>query len=174
LFDLSLVDPDNRRPIDYDLRRTTMEELNRRSSSDGRTTSLCAELMRDYTDGRIKLWTTQRALCFRREHAQLFQTGTYHPVNAQGEHQSHVLAFTREQRGQLAVVAVPRFSSILAHGEERPPLGDLWQDTTITLPRASSEFLNVFTGEVVATTASRTLACSEVFAQFPVALLAAI
>jgi maltooligosyltrehalose synthase len=66
---------------------------------------------------------------------------------------------------------VPRLSHTIAAGEQRPPLGELWKDTTITMPRASSEFLNVFTGEVLSTSASRTLLCSDLFSHFPAALL---
>jgi (1->4)-alpha-D-glucan 1-alpha-D-glucosylmutase len=174
LFDLSLVDPDNRRPVDYSFRRQLLEELDGATSEGGNAVPLCDDLMRDYTDGRIKLWTTARALCFRREHAQLFQTGTYHPITAQGQHSGHVVAFTREHRRELAVVVAPRLAYTLMRGEERPPLGAVWADTAITLPRASSQFLNVFTGEVLTSTSARTLLCSEVFGHFPVALLLAV
>jgi (1->4)-alpha-D-glucan 1-alpha-D-glucosylmutase len=173
VFDLSLVDPDNRRPVDYDMRRRIMDELDHHSSHNGKPVALCDELVRDHADGRIKLWTTHRALCFRREHPQLFQTGEYHSLTAQGEHQGHVVAFTREHRRALCVVAVPRLAYTLARGEERPPLGDLWGDTSLSLPRASSEFLNIFTGEVLTTSASRSLACREIFGHFPAALLLA-
>jgi (1->4)-alpha-D-glucan 1-alpha-D-glucosylmutase len=174
LFDLSLVDPDNRRPVDYSFRRQLLEELDGATSEGGNAVPLCDDLMRDCTDGRIKLWTTARALCFRREHAQLFQTGTYHPITAQGQHSGHVVAFTREHRRELAVVVAPRLAYTLMRGEERPPLGAVWGDTAITLPRASSQFLNVFTGEVLTSTSARTLLCSEVFGHFPVALLLAV
>ena len=173
LFDLSLVDPDNRRPVDYAERRRIVDELERRSGAH-ETIALCDELASSPLDGRIKLWTALRALCYRREHAQLFQTGNYHPISAQGEYQSHVIAFTREHQRQLAVVAVPRLAFTLAGGEEKALLGELWKDSVLCMPRASSQFLNVFTGEILTTSSSRTLLCREVFGHFPVALLSAV
>jgi (1->4)-alpha-D-glucan 1-alpha-D-glucosylmutase len=173
LFDLSLVDPDNRRPVDYEMRRELVHELERRSA-ENKTIALCDELVHDTLDGRLKLWTALRALCFRREHARLFHSGSYHALSPQGEHQSHLVAFTREHNRQLAVVAVPRLSFTLMQGAEMPPIGEVWKDTTITLPRASSQFLNVFTGEVLTTSSSRTLSCREVFGHFPAALLTAV
>jgi (1->4)-alpha-D-glucan 1-alpha-D-glucosylmutase len=94
-------------------------------------------------------------------------------LNAPGSKAEHVVAFARVHGDEAIVTAVPRLSHTLAQGREHPPIGDIWGDTEITLPRAfSGLFFNVFTGQVCAASSARTLSCREVFAHFPVALLA--
>ena len=172
LWDFSLVDPDNRRPVDYELRQRLLAALDR-SSEKGNLLSLCAELLDNFQDGRIKLWTTTQALCLRRERRELFQSGTYTPLQARGSHRRHVVSFARKKNDESVVVVVPRLSLTLAGGEMRTPLGKLWGDTEILLPsRAGAALENVFTGEEIRPNSSRTLLCREVFAHFPVALLA--
>jgi (1->4)-alpha-D-glucan 1-alpha-D-glucosylmutase len=172
LWDFSLVDPDNRRPVNYELRERMLSELDRRA--EGRDLpGLCAELLRDYQDGRIKLWTTMQALRFRREHRELFQVGAYTPLHATGPKNDHIVAFAREHHDQVAIVAVPRLSYILAGGALTAPLGDLWETTELHVPSRTAEFVeNIFTGARARVTAGRTLLCREIFAHFPVALLA--
>ena len=172
LWDFSLVDPDNRRPVDYQLRQRMLTELDRRSES-GDLTGLCAELLSNYQDGRIKMWTTMQALRFRRDRRELFQVGRYSPLHAQGARRDNVVAFAREHHNQVAIVAAPRLSYQLAGGSLRAPLGDLWQETEIPVPSRTAEFVeNVFTGEKVRVTPNRTLLCRELFRHFPVALVA--
>ena len=114
-----------------------------------------------------------QALRFRRDHRELFQVGRYIPLHASGAKRDHVVAFARENHNQVAIIAVPRFSYILSGGALRPPLGELWQDTELPVPSRTSEFVeNVFTGEKIRVTPNRTLLCSELFGNFPVALLA--
>ncbi len=171
LWDFSLVDPDNRRPVDFELRRRLLGDLLNRARS-GRLIELCDELLGGYEDGRIKLWTTMRALNFRRDNAALFQVGSYLPLAATRGKEEHVVAFAREHDWRMAVVAVPRYSCTLMNGEMRAPLGDVWGETGVQLPpQAPHEFVNVFTGETLAPSAERSLLCRELFARFPVALL---
>jgi (1->4)-alpha-D-glucan 1-alpha-D-glucosylmutase len=171
LWDLSLVDPDNRRPVDYGLREQFLTELDHKAES-GDLPALCAELLSNYQDGRIKLWTTMQVLRLRRDRRNLFHPGRYRPLHATGARQQHVVAFAREHNNQVAIVAVPRLSYTLAGGAMRAPLAELWENTELPAPPRSAEFLeNVFTGEKIRVTAQRTLLCREVFAHFPVALL---
>lgn len=171
LWDFSLVDPDNRRPVDYALRQRLLSELDRRAES-GNLLELCADLLQHYEDGRIKMWTTMQALRLRRDRRDLFHHGHYLPLQASGAKAKHVIAFAREFRSQVAVVAVPRLSYTLAAGSLRAPLGDIWESTEIPVPPDTAEFLeNVFTGERIRVTGQRTVLCSEVFAHFPAALL---
>ena len=170
LWDFSLVDPDNRRPVDFALRRRFLCEL--RSSTD--FLSLCQKLLANYEDGRIKLWVTMRGLEFRREHPELFRRGIYIPLEATSLNQ-HLCAFARvlehEEHSEIAIVAVPRFSYTLAGGEVEPPTGKLWGDATISLPsQAPSEFENIFTGERVQANDGIIL-CRELFSSFPVCVL---
>ncbi len=171
LWDLSLVDPDNRRPVDFELRRQMLSELDRKAEG-GDLPGLCAELLENHQDGRIKMWTTMQALRLRRDRRDLFHLGRYVPLRAAGPRQRHVVAFAREHRNQVSIVAAPRLSYTLAGGAIRPPLGGLWGVTELPVPAHTAEFLeNVFTGEKIRVSAQRTLLCSEVFAHFPVALL---
>jgi (1->4)-alpha-D-glucan 1-alpha-D-glucosylmutase len=171
LWNFSLVDPDNRRPVDFGLRRRLLAELLTRAEQ-GDLAALCDELVREYRDGRVKLWTTLRTLRFRREHRQLFQTGRYVRLDAELDKQEHVFAFAREQEWEMAVVVVPRFAYTLMKGEVQPPLATAWGEAQVALPpHAPNEFVNEFTGEIVRKTATGALLCREVFARFPVALL---
>jgi len=173
-FDFSLVDPDNRRPVDFTIRQRDLSELAQRGSDD--FIELADDLLRNYQDGRPKLWTTMRALAFRREHKELFSSGAYRPLQGAGDRAEHLIAFLREHEGESALVAVPRFTYTLMRGamdgEMRMPLGDVWGATELAPPPgAPQEFENVLTGEIVRQTANRSLLCRELFARFPVALL---
>ena len=134
--------------------------------------ALCAELISNYTDGRIKMWATMQALRLRRDRRELFHHGKYLPLHASGPKQEHVVAFAREHHNQVAIVAVPRLSYNFAGGALRAPLGQLWDTTELPVPPRTTEFLeNVFTGEKIRVRANRSLLCHELFAHFPVALL---
>ncbi|MFN2541306.1 MAG: malto-oligosyltrehalose synthase [Chthoniobacterales bacterium] len=123
LWDLSLVDPDNRRPVDYAKRR---ELLNCMSSSKP------DDLLRDWPDGRIKMFLTQRVLRFRHEHVDLFRRGNYVPLRASGIFADCCVSFARELNGQWIIVIAPRLSSRVGF----PPIGEKWKDTTIELPES--------------------------------------
>ncbi len=173
IWDFSLVDPDNRRPVDFDLRRSMVEDLCTRMKDRGSLPALCTDLLAHFDDGRIKLWTTMRALNFRRENAHLFHSGGYVPLFGAGESADHVVAFARECNGQSVVTAAPRFAYTLMKGQVAAPLGSAWGETELTVTRDRADYENVFTGEVLKSSNARTLLCREVFAHFPVALLAA-
>lgn len=171
LWQFSLVDPDNRHPVDYASRRQLLADLDRRAES-GDLVSLCDELLDQYQDGHIKLWTTMQALRLRRDRRELFHASNYTPLSGTGPQRDHLVAFARENHSEVAIIAVPRLSCTLAGGTLRPPLGELWTTTELPVPSRTSEFLeNVFTGEKIKVTQGRTLLCSELFAHFPIALL---
>jgi (1->4)-alpha-D-glucan 1-alpha-D-glucosylmutase len=171
LWNFSLVDPDNRRPVDYPLRQRLLFELDKRAEA-GELIGLCAELLEGYRDGRIKLWTTMQALRLRRARRELFHAGKYTPLHAGGAKQEFLVSFAREHETDVAIVAVPRLCHTLTGGAVQLPLGDVWENTQIPVPAPTLEYLeNAFTGEKIRVTPHRTLLCSEVFAHFPVALL---
>jgi (1->4)-alpha-D-glucan 1-alpha-D-glucosylmutase len=173
LWDFSLVDPDNRRPVDFVERKRALHELQERAAQ-GDLRSLVAELLANYQDGRVKLWTVMGALGARRTHAELFRAGVYLPLSGVGKFRDHIAGFVRanESTRESAIIIVPRLSYTLMRGEMKPPVGDAWADAEIALPPGvEGEFVNLYTGEVVRTTATRTLLGREVFASFPVALL---
>jgi (1->4)-alpha-D-glucan 1-alpha-D-glucosylmutase len=167
LWDFSLVDPDNRRPVDYELRQRLLGDLLAAQSEN--TTALCDELMTSYKDGRIKMWTMMRALRLRRDHPELFQMGAYLPLNGEGGRSENLVAFAREHDWRMAIAAAPRLPYTLYGGE--PQAAERWGETQIALPpHAPADFVNAFTGERIKAS-NRALSCREVFAHFPVALL---
>jgi len=169
LWDFSLVDPDNRRPVDFELRRKFLSEL--RTSVNH--AELCRDMLSSYEDARIKMWVTMRGLELRREQPEVFRRGTYVPLQPSTPTQ-HVCAFARvleEEHTQLAIVAVPRFSYTLMTGVAQPPIGEAWQNLALHLPPgAPLEFENIFTGEKVIAK-DGVLLCSDLFSSFPVCVL---
>jgi (1->4)-alpha-D-glucan 1-alpha-D-glucosylmutase len=119
-WDFSLVDPDNRRPVDYKLRAETLSCLSTKSPED---------LLRNWPDGRIKMFLTQRALHFRNQHVDLFQRGNYLPLRVSGPSADSCIAFARQLDGQWIIVISPRLSSRVGF----PPIGDWWKETAIEL-----------------------------------------
>ena len=175
LLDFSLVDPDNRRPVDFELRQRHVRELDA-SWSSGDTAGFCHELLRRWHDGRMKLWVTLRTLNYRNENKDLFQHGRYVPLQVLHDKEEHVVAFARVQGQNTAIVAAPRLSYTLMKGKVEPPTGHVWSDMELVLPAevAGRQWRNVFTGKVLRSTARNSLLCREVFTQFPVALLGVI
>jgi (1->4)-alpha-D-glucan 1-alpha-D-glucosylmutase len=179
-WDFSLVDPDNRRPVDYDLRRQMLNALQEQMCPKGRDlVNLTRELLETWRDGRIKLYATHRALTYRREHPELFLAGAYTPLEGIGPRRDHVCAFARQHGSHTLLAVAPRFLTRLTPNPHTPPLGpQVWQESWLSLPATThgGRYSNLFTGESV-TAVSREgrsmLALGDVFAHFPVALLAA-
>jgi len=178
LWDFSLVDPDNRRPVDYSIRRqllSTLEQQIRAAEPD--LVALVRELLDTRIDGRIKLYITQRTLTYRRTHAEMFLHGTYVPLESLGSRQAHVCAFARQHESEQILVVVPRFFARLIPDPLTLPVGpQVWDDAWLLLPTKSMDkrYHNVFTGQSL--TVSRqgehcVLPLAEVFAHCPVALL---
>ncbi|HJU65910.1 MAG TPA: hypothetical protein VJ596_09545 [Gemmatimonadaceae bacterium] len=155
LWNLSLVDPDNRRPVDFALRARLLAEIERAySAGEAERAELLRDMVRAPHDGRVKLHITQRLLVTRREHPELFVRGSYEPVRVEGPGARHVVAFLRRHDRELALVAVPRLLLTALGGPERsarhaereeadpyslaiPP--DTWRDTRLVLEEELSE-----------------------------------
>ena len=171
LWDFSLVDPDNRRAVDFQLRERLLGELERESAE--RLPQLLEELTRNLADGRAKLYLTWRTLQARARRPELFTTGGYTPLETRGALAEHVCAFARQHNGAMAIVAVGRWHTKLAErAADWPQAPFEWRDTAIALP-SGGELMNELTQERIATAngAAPTLAAAELFAKFPVALL---
>jgi (1->4)-alpha-D-glucan 1-alpha-D-glucosylmutase len=165
LWDFSLVDPDNRRPVDYSKRQKLLKQL-LEASRDRR--ALTRELLASPQDGRIKLYVAQRMLCLRREHPHLFVGGSYVPVRGN----PHVAAFARTAGGQMLVIAAPVQIASLLRGNLLMPIGsEVWRDDRLALPGPPlSRYRNLFTGEQLKPEGAA-LRLSDVFSEFPVAAL---
>jgi len=149
LLDFSLVDPDNRRPVDYEQRRQVIGELRRESQISQQGLPDLAGLLANWESGKAKLYLTWRTLQIRQIEPLLFQQGEYIPLQATGPRSEHVCAFAREQRGRLAIVVVPRLCAALL-GETFNSVCEegVWGDTRLELPfKAAPCYHNVLTGE---------------------------
>jgi (1->4)-alpha-D-glucan 1-alpha-D-glucosylmutase len=173
LWDFSLVDPDNRRPVDYGRRREMLAGLQRRMDSGDRR-ELARELARTKDDGRVKLFVTHLALRRRRENPGLFTDGAYAPLDVEGSKKDHAFGFSRCQDARWAAVVVPRLLTRLVQ-PGKDPTGRVWDDTVVRLPgtEAVRRWRNVFTGAAVtpADGSPPALRLAEIVADFPVALL---
>jgi len=172
LWDLSLVDPDNRRPVDFALRRRLLETLDAAIRATPDLAALARVLVDAMADGRAKLYLIRQALAFRRAHATLFRDGDYKPVDLAGPLAEHVCAFARTLGSEAALTLVPRL--LARRGVEGPPLGRDWwgSETGVLVPGGTgARFCNVLTGERLEAR-DGALALGDVFASFPVALLA--
>jgi len=168
LWTLSLVDPDNRRPVDFDLRASMLEDIRKRQDDD--PDALLRDLLDGWTDGRVKLYTTHRALQVRLDHRAVFDHGSYTALAADGSRADHVVAFARQHERSWVVAVVPRLTVRLGRG--RLPLGRrAWRDTVLRLPsRAPTRWVDAFTGRRLESADGR-LRLSETLDRFPVALL---
>ncbi len=135
LWDFSMTDPDNRRPVDFQKRAGFLESLHRPAVERVRL----ASLLHNWTDGRIKLFLTTRALEFRRGHTELFQQGDYLPLYASGRMFQHVCAFMRIYKRESLLVAVPRFTTAITESGRFPVGASIWHKHGLTLPRGSPE-----------------------------------
>jgi (1->4)-alpha-D-glucan 1-alpha-D-glucosylmutase len=137
LWTLSLVDPDNRRPVDYALRRRLLASLDAEVGSPPDAVRL-RQLVSAPEDGRLKLHVTRAALHARRRRPRLFLDGGYVPLAAEGTAARHVVAFARigPEAGEAAIVAVPRLPRTLVGNGRDAPVGAVWADTRLILPAA--------------------------------------
>lgn len=156
LWDFSLVDPDNRRPVDFDKRRSLLADLIERGDTD--RLQLARDLTADLTQGALKLYLTQRVLRFRGEHETLFREGDYLALSAAGAKAEHLCAFLRvaeldNNEADVMLVMVPRLTLGLTGGEMRHPQGEtVWGDTHLVLPDALPPLENILTGQTLALT----------------------
>jgi maltooligosyltrehalose synthase len=174
LWDLSLVDPDNRRPVDWDGRRRLLDELLTAMATAPDRAALAHELVKSAPDGRVKLFVIHEGLAVRRAHRALFEAGAYRPLDAHGAWAEHVCAFARVGGDTAAITVVPRL--LARRGVEALPLGpEYWADTWLSLPpEMAGAFSNALTGETVQTAAGGegvALRLGDVLTSFPAALL---
>jgi len=177
LWDFSLVDPDNRRPVDFSERAKLLAELNKAAAATPGRMALIQDLFAQRVDGRIKLFLAAEALRYRRDHRALFQSGEYVPLHGTGEKCAHVFAFARIHSEESMVTVIPRLLTGVMPDARTPPLGEeVWKDTWLTLPAwgEGTQVRNIFTGDVlraVTRDGCQVLAVGEIFLHSPVAWL---
>jgi (1->4)-alpha-D-glucan 1-alpha-D-glucosylmutase len=165
LWDLRLVDPDNRQRVDFSKRKEFLANI-------ADTHQCLSEFVTNWEDGRIKMYVTQRGLRFRRNNAALFLKGTYVPLAVDGPRQDCVIAFARRYRGDWSMVIVPRFTTqLVAYDNES--CGHLaWGPTCVLLPKeAPKRWINFLGDQKVEVTESGEIHLNEALQSLPVALL---
>ncbi len=180
LWDLSLVDPDNRRPVDYDRRQKLLTELECAVARRG-PAAVAAELMASPTDDRLKLFTTMMMLRLRREHHELFADGGYEAVAVEGARREHVFAFARVHGPRHVIVAVPRLVASLVPDADVSPTGErVWGDTRLILPPIAAGSLRGYHHaltrqyiEIDRRDGGASVRAAQVFETMPVAVLEA-
>ena len=169
LWDLALVDPDNRRPVDYERRSQLLQDLHDASPD---------RLLDARGDGRVKMLVMVRALAQRAALRDVYERGSYVPLSVEGEHRSHVFAFARRHGDKLAITCVPRLVAGLLGARSGPPIGaPIWGETRILLPWTigrTQQFRDAITGVLLEARTDGDAAwldAATVFGQFPVALV---
>ncbi|HEV2425754.1 MAG TPA: malto-oligosyltrehalose synthase [Terriglobia bacterium] len=185
LWDLRLVDPDNRGPVDFDRRSAVLEELKRAvaksppKSGPNSTASLIRSLLKHWSDGRIKLYLIWKALDFRRRHPGLFLDGDYLPIEAEGGRAENVVAFARTQGPdhgrEHALAIVPRWLARARAPRTPARWSRFWSATRLVLPAGFPAcWSNVLTNDRVTCDAQDSqplLPLDQTLGAFPVALL---
>ncbi|UCH07029.1 MAG: malto-oligosyltrehalose synthase, partial [Deltaproteobacteria bacterium] len=168
LWDLNLVDPDNRRPVDFRMRIKYLHEIKARVDAD--VLALITELRSTEHDGKIKLFLIYMALKARKDYSELFEKGAYEPLRASGQLKDHLIAFSRHHGMTWALTVAPRFlTGVVKEGEY--PLGHhVWADTSIHLPKgAPSLWKDAITQQGVK--GQGALLAGEIMRHFPVTML---
>lgn len=177
LWDYSLVDPDNRRPVDFAQRQHVLEEMQLFGlQSCGCLKSRVRQLSENMSDGRIKMYLTWKTLLLRRQHPSLFQEGEYLPLAVHGANARHIVAFARRQRDTSAIVVVPRLCAQLLKDTSTALLDPaVWRDTQVLCNgNGTRAYRNAFTLETVVPEKSGDVTfipVSKLLEDFPVALL---
>ncbi|OPY67651.1 MAG: Maltooligosyl trehalose synthase [Syntrophorhabdaceae bacterium PtaU1.Bin034] len=177
LWSLHLVDPDNRRPVDYNRRKKMLREL-RRWEQEASLKEITAELLDNWEDGRIKMYVTYKALNFRRNYSSILEHTRYTPIEVTGQRAGQVCAFARKAGHNEIIVAVPRFLFRLTEDHSLTLKDGVWEDSFLLIPFLKDVlFENLFTGEMVQATIhekKKRLYLADLFGSFPVALLRGI
>jgi (1->4)-alpha-D-glucan 1-alpha-D-glucosylmutase len=167
-WDLSHVDPDNRRPVDFARRIEVLQEIKQQAQTD--ILQLVEDLIETREDARIKLFLTARALDARKKYLEVFKSGDYQPLQVAGTFKDNVVAFARSFEDTTAIVIAPRFLVGIVKPEEMPLGKEVWKDTNLELSEEMpSVWKDAITNQVVESNGK--LAIGEALSYFPAALL---
>jgi (1->4)-alpha-D-glucan 1-alpha-D-glucosylmutase len=178
LWDFSLVDPDNRRPVDFDHRRKLLDALQKLASlaSEQRRAGVRA-LCDTLEDGQAKLLIVRTALALRERWPDVFQQGSYIPLTVRGKHAAHLFAYARIAGGRCVITVAPRFFASLLDETHMLPLGKIvWGDTAVFIPfhQPDNQYNCIFTGNLLMPHRQHSGWClyiADVLAEFPVGLI---
>ncbi len=167
LWDFSLVDPDNRRPVDYGRQAQLLNDLQNWAAAD--LPGLLADLKYNASDGRIKLFSIHRLLSTRHQYRELFDRGEYRPLRVTGKHADRVVAFLRKSGEAQAIAIAPRFCTELVEPGEFPLGNDVWGNTAVEIPGSAAQtWVEAISGRSLSR--HTTLSVGQLLADFPIAL----
>jgi (1->4)-alpha-D-glucan 1-alpha-D-glucosylmutase len=171
LWDLRLVDPDNRGPVDFDKRAADLDEIVKAGASG----QIAQNLIERWPDGRIKLYLIWRTLQFRQNHEEIFRDGDFLPLQVEGSYSRNIIAFARRQETQWVLAAAPRWISQIPATRVGKRNEFNWGDTRLVLPSGTPSLWNsILTSEPVASRAEGSegsVKASDLFRDLPVALV---
>jgi (1->4)-alpha-D-glucan 1-alpha-D-glucosylmutase len=170
LWDFSLVDPDNRRPVDYAGRIDSLKAIQQGIKVN--ILGLCEQLLENRRDGRLKQFLILQALAIRHRYHDVFAQGSYVPIPVMGPYEKHVIAFARQLEQQMVLTVVPRFLADLIQPGEYPLAETVWADTVIEIPQGLEttwHWQEGITGQSLP--GGHVLAVGQTLKYFPVALL---
>jgi (1->4)-alpha-D-glucan 1-alpha-D-glucosylmutase len=168
LWDLNLVDPDNRRPVDFENRKRFLRKIKEKGKKD--ILNLINELISTKKDGIIKLFLIYKALNARAKRKELFEKGDYISIQVGGKYKGHIVAFARRKEKSWAITIVSRLLTYLIKENEYPIDERIWEDTHILIPKGANYlWRDAFTNQIIK--CEKTLSIAKVLTHFPVALL---
>lgn len=167
LWDLSMVDPDNRRPVDYELRARMLGELEEKEN----TANFPAWLWAKRYEGHIKLWLTQKLMKERAANDDIFSKGEYIPLKVKGKYKDHIFAFARSFRGSWYVIVVPLHIAQICKEQDETPMNINWKSTRIILPTSVPDKWSHLLISGLEGKAEHELPVKEIFGKLPFALL---
>jgi (1->4)-alpha-D-glucan 1-alpha-D-glucosylmutase len=169
LMNLTLVDPDNRRTVDYEQRKELIQKIQETLSNISLESSPEPSGLIEDAD-RLKLYSIIKGLAARKQYSDLFLFGSYIPLEIKGRFSRHVIAFARRLGNKWSITATPRFLAGLITPQQMPFGKEIWQDTTVVLPSGvPGRWDNVLTGQSLSF--KNNLPMGELFEFFPTALL---
>ena len=165
LWDLRLVDPDNRQAVDF-------KTLGKLLTSPSRQAESLSDLLRCWRTGQIKMHVSQRGLRFRQDNGALLLKGAYLPLEVTGAHRDCAIAFARRYRGDWVVVIAPRFTVRLGGRASGSLAARGWKDTSVSLPKeAQGQWINTLNREQISISETGEIKLEKLLEHFPVALL---
>lgn len=168
LWDLHLVDPDNRRPVDFAKRNAILDYFQKTIPQN--VLALISELLETKEDGRIKLFLIYRVLYAKKIHADIFECGDYKPLQVRGKYKDCIIAFARLYKDEWTLTIAPRFFSRVIPDEMLPLGREVWDNTEVILPKkAPRQWVDFLSSQTVATAGA--LFVGEALRYLPVALL---
>jgi (1->4)-alpha-D-glucan 1-alpha-D-glucosylmutase len=175
LWDLRLVDPDNRRAVDYAIRAKLLTEIEERAQNRDGADEFRKEIITNWQDGRIKLYIIWSVLNLRRLNPLLFQEGSFEPLKVEGKRANNVIAYMRRSGKSGLIVAAPKWLAQAKAPMSQQDMQKFWSNTEIRLPEsARGHWVNIFsetTRSLKGTEQRKTLKVAELMGDFPVACL---